>query len=160
MAWQMVTHPDLAKRDVSCLTNLYSGGSHSAPELFDTLKQKMKSTGPQNGYGATENFLAACNTGFDYDRKPGSVGIHLRHIHIKITNPEGTKELPPNTDGEIWIASPTLMKEYWNNPKATQESLVDGYYKAGDIGRLDEERFLYISDRSKDMVIRGGENVG
>ncbi|KAI9020596.1 hypothetical protein DFJ74DRAFT_673686 [Hyaloraphidium curvatum] len=159
MAWQMVTHPDLAKRDVSSLASLYSGGSHSSPELFQGIKDKMKATGAQNGYGATENFLASCNTGYDYERKPGSVGVPCRHITIKITNDDGTKILPPNVPGEIWVRSPTLMKEYWRNPKATTESMVDGFYKAGDIGYLDDEGYLYITDRSKDMVIRGGENI-
>jgi acyl-coenzyme A synthetase/AMP-(fatty) acid ligase len=104
----MVTHPDLKKRDVSSLASLYSGGSHSSPELFDSIKETMKTTGAQNGYGATENFLACCNTGYDYDVNPGSVGIPCRHIHIKITNPEGTKELGPMEDGEIWVKSPTV----------------------------------------------------
>ena len=67
--------------------------------------------------------------------------------------------LPPGTNGEIWIKSPTIMKGYWKLPEATAEVLADGWYRSGDGGRLDEEGFLYMGDRIRDMIVSGGENI-
>ncbi|KAJ3339593.1 hypothetical protein HDU93_008010 [Gonapodya sp. JEL0774] len=144
MSWQLIEHPDFEKYDLTTLQGVYNGGSHASPELFKGLKKKIGTAGAQNGY---------------YERNPASVGIPLRCVGVKITNGDGSVELPRNRPGEIWIRSPTVTKGYWRNPEATAASVVNGWYKSGDIGRIDDEGFLYIEDRSKDMVIRGGENI-
>jgi acyl-CoA synthetase (AMP-forming)/AMP-acid ligase II len=79
-------------------------------------------------------------------------------IELKIIDEAGNT-LPPNTVGEILVKAPGMMRGYWNNPEATRSAIVDGWYHSGDGGRLDEEGYLYIADRIKDMIISGGENI-
>jgi acyl-CoA synthetase (AMP-forming)/AMP-acid ligase II len=78
---------------------------------------------------------------------------------LKIVSADGTRALPPGEVGELWAKGPQIVKGYWNKPEATAETFVDGWVRTGDLARLDEEGFLYIVDRAKDIVIRGGENI-
>lgn len=80
-------------------------------------------------------------------------------VSVKIVDERGN-ELPRGEPGEIWIHGPMNFRGYWNNPEATRKTLTDGWVHTGDIGYMDEEDFLFITDREKDMVIRGGENIG
>jgi acyl-CoA synthetase (AMP-forming)/AMP-acid ligase II len=114
-------------------------------------------------YGMTENTgSATLLSPADHDpSRPHllrSVGCVLPGMAIEIRDPEG-RILPVDTPGEIWIRSPTLMRGYWNRPEANREVLVDGWYRSGDGGYLDADGFLYLTDRIRDMVISGGENV-
>ena len=79
-------------------------------------------------------------------------------MDIRIVGSQG-QDMPAGEPGEIWVRTPTLVKGYWNKPEATAEAFVDGWYRTGDLGRLDADGFLYIEDRIKDMIIRGGENI-
>ncbi len=79
-------------------------------------------------------------------------------VQLRVTDPEG-REVPRGEIGEIWFRGPNLIRGYWNQPEATAETIVDGWLRSGDLGRLDEEGFIYIEDRLKDMVLRAGENV-
>jgi long-chain acyl-CoA synthetase len=79
-------------------------------------------------------------------------------MQIDVRDPEGAS-LPVGSSGEIWFKGPMLIRGYWNKPEATAETIVDGWLRTGDLGRLDEEGFVYLEDRAKDMVLRGGENV-
>jgi len=99
------------------------------------------------------------NAGADYRRKPASVGAPIAVCDVKIVRPDddGGAALPEGEVGEVWIRGPNVVKGYWNKPEATAEAIVEGWLRSGDLGRLDEEGFLYIVDRAKDMVIRGGE---
>ncbi|UCV23602.1 long-chain-fatty-acid--CoA ligase [Ferribacterium limneticum] len=87
-----------------------------------------------------------------------SVGKALPGMTIEIRSPNGTS-LPEGQAGEIWVQSPTLMSGYWNRPEDTKTALVDGWYRTGDGGYLDENGYLYLTDRIKDMIISGGENI-
>ena len=87
-----------------------------------------------------------------------TVGKMLPLVDARIVD-EGRKELPPNSVGEIILKSPTVTKGYWRNPEATQATIVDGWLYTGDIGKLDDEGYLYILDRKKDMINRGGEKI-
>ncbi|MEM9173713.1 MAG: long-chain fatty acid--CoA ligase [Myxococcota bacterium] len=110
-------------------------------------------------YGMTETCGPACLTSpEDAVQKMGSTGRPFVHTEVRIVDDAGN-DVPPGGTGEVWIAGPHMMKEYWNRPDATAETLVDGYVRSGDIATIDEDGCIYIQDRKKDMIISGGENV-
>jgi long-chain acyl-CoA synthetase len=159
MAWQVLESPELAKRDVSSITGVNYGGAPSAPELVRKLAQAFPAASPYNGYGLTEtSALATTNTGVDYQRKPDSAGPPLPVCDIRIVGEDG-RDVAPGEIGELWIRGPNVVKGYWNKPEATAASFTDGFLHTGDVVRVDDEGFVYLLDRAKDMVIRGGENV-
>jgi acyl-CoA synthetase (AMP-forming)/AMP-acid ligase II len=98
------------------------------------------------------------NTGDDYVKKPDSVGPPVPVVTVKVVEPDG-RDLPPGAVGELWIKGPNVVKGYWGKPEATAETFSDGWLHTGDVARIDDEGFVYIVDRAKDMLIRGGENI-
>ena len=102
--------------------------------------------------------MTTLNSGDDYLRKPDSVGVPVAVVDVKVVDPDGTA-LAVGDVGELWIKGPNVVTGYWNKPEATAASFSDGWLHSGDVARLDEEGFVYIVDRAKDMIIRGGENV-
>src|SRR4029079_2105560 len=98
------------------------------------------------------------NSGADYLRKPGSVGLPVPVCDVQVVDADGAP-VPVGEVGELWIKGPNVVKGYFNKPEATAASFTDGWLHSGDIARLDDEGFVYIVDRAKDMIIRGGENV-
>src|SRR5690606_8970467 len=111
------------------------------------------------GYGMTEtNAYGPQNGGADYLTHPTSAGRTTPIMAVEIRDPNGVP-VPVGEVGEIWFNGPNLIRGYWNRPDATAEVLVDGWLRSGDVGRLDAEGFVYVEDRIKDMVLRGGENV-
>jgi long-chain acyl-CoA synthetase len=98
------------------------------------------------------------NAGDDYVRKPDSVGPPVPVVDIRVVDEDGT-DVAAGEIGELWIKGPNVVKGYWNKPEATAASFTDGWLHTGDVARVDDEGFVYIVDRAKDMVIRGGENV-
>jgi long-chain acyl-CoA synthetase len=98
------------------------------------------------------------NSGEDYLAKPDSVGPPVPVVTVKVVDPDG-REVPVGEVGELWIKGPNVVKGYWNKPEATAAVFTDGWLHTGDVARLDDEGFVYIVDRAKDMLIRGGENV-
>ena len=98
------------------------------------------------------------NAGDDYVERPTSAGRAVPPMELRVTD-EADHPLPPGGVGEIWFRGPNLIRGYWNKPEATAETLVDGWLRSGDIGHMDEEGFIYVQDRAKDMVLRAGENV-
>jgi acyl-CoA synthetase (AMP-forming)/AMP-acid ligase II len=153
----MLQVPDFDKYDWSSLRWFMSGG---APLPVETIKAyKEVGIDITQAFGMTEACGAVCMVGpEDGMRKAGSVGKAFFHTELRIVDAEG-KDLPAGREGEIIARSPTIMKEYWNLPKATAEAIRDGWYHTGDIGVRDEEGFITIRDRIKDMIISGGENV-
>jgi long-chain acyl-CoA synthetase len=101
---------------------------------------------------------AVSNTGEDYEHKPASTGVASATGEVKIVG-DGDKELPRGEVGELWYKGPIVARGYWRNEAATRETFIDGWIKTGDLARIDEEGFVYIVDRAKDMLIRGGENI-
>jgi long-chain acyl-CoA synthetase len=159
MVWQVLESPDFARRDTSSVTNVSYGGAPAAPELVRRIKEAFPLSSASNGYGLTEtSALTAANGGLDYDRKPDSVGMPVAVCDVKIVDAEG-RELPTSSVGELCIKGPNVVRGYWNKPEATAQSFSNGWLYTGDIARIDEEGFIYILDRAKDMLIRGGENV-
>jgi long-chain acyl-CoA synthetase len=160
MVWRVCEHPDRHEYDTSSITTVAFGGSPSAGEL----QRKVKDTFPNvrftsNAYGLTEtSSVATVLTGDDSARKPSSVGRPMPVVDIRIDDGAGGSR-PPGEAGEVCIKGPILMPGYWGKPEATAEAIRDGWLHTGDVGHLDEEGFLFITDRAKDMIIRGGENV-
>ncbi len=161
MSAEMVEAQIKNPRDISTLKDLYGGGAPRPPEQVKKQKEHMPETNPGIGYGLTEtNALGANNTGDTYLAKPMSTGFPVpKIIELKIVDDDGNT-LETNENGEVCIKSAATFRCYWKNPEATQDCLdSQGWFKTGDIGYLDEDGFLFINDRKKDMVIRGGENI-
>ncbi|MBB5966601.1 class I adenylate-forming enzyme family protein [Planomonospora venezuelensis] len=157
--WQLLSHPDLEKYDISSLNALGYGGAPAPPKLLERIGEKLPSRAPTNGYGMTETTaLAINNAGADYAAKPDSIGLPVAVVDVKIADPLG-EELPVGEVGELCMRGPNVIMGYWNRPEATAETFVGGWLHTGDLARIDEDGFVYIVDRAKDMVIRGGENV-
>ncbi|MGD0211463.1 MAG: AMP-binding protein, partial [Desulfomonilia bacterium] len=147
------------KMDLSFVKG-YFGGAAPLPE--DTLNQLKELHGAiiYDVYGATENTAFATATPWGGKVKIGTVGVPLPSTDLKIVDVvTGTKDLPVGEAGEICIKGPQVMKEYYKNPAETNRVIRDGWFYIGDIGYLDQDGYLTISDRKKDMVISGGFNV-
>ncbi len=161
MSAEMVEAQIKNPRDISTLKDLYGGGAPRPPEQVKKQKEHMPETNPGIGYGLTEtNALGANNAGDTYISKPMSTGFPVpKIIELKIIDDKGNT-LKTNENGEVCIKSAATFRCYWKNPEATEDCLdSQGWFKTGDIGYLDEDGFLFINDRKKDMVIRGGENI-
>jgi long-chain acyl-CoA synthetase len=159
MSWDLLESPDFARRDTSSLKAVGGGGAPAPPELVRRIDRGFRNGAPGIGYGMTEtNAYGPQNAGSDYLRKPTSCGRTVPIVEIKVAD-DGGVPVPPGTVGEIWFRGPNLIRGYWNRPDATAETIVDGWLRSGDLGRVDDEGFLYVEDRAKDMVLRAGENV-
>ena len=159
MVWQVLDSPDFDKRDTSSVKSISYGGAPAPPELVKRIRQHFPVGLPSNGYGLTEtSSVTTMNTGEDYIAKPESVGPPVPVCDVKVVGDEGN-ELAPGQAGELWIKGPNVVRGYWNNPDATAATFAEGWLHSGDVARLDDEGFVYIVDRAKDMLIRGGENV-
>ena len=159
IAWQVLEHPDRDKYDLSSILAVSYGGAPSAPELVATIKKRFPEAMPGNGWGMTETCATATlNIGEDYVHRPTSAGAPQEAVELKVVSPDGDT-LPPGEVGELWCKSPANCKGYWNRPDATAETFKDGWVVTGDLARLDEDGFLFLVDRAKDMLIRGGENI-
>jgi long-chain acyl-CoA synthetase len=159
MVWQVLESPDFARRDTSSVMSVGYGGAPAAPELVRRIKEAFPTSSASNGYGLTEtSAITTANAGVDYERKPDSVGVPMPICDVKVMDDAG-HELPIGSVGELWIRGPNVVRGYWNKPEATEKSFSDGFLHTGDLARIDDEGFVYILDRAKDMLIRGGENV-
>ncbi len=158
-SWDLLESPRFADFDTSSLVSVGGGGAPAPPELVRRVASRFGSGRPGIGYGLTEtNAYGPQNAGEDYVTHPTSTGRGTPILEIEVRDPAG-RPLPPGERGEIWFKGPHLIRGYWNQPEATAEAIVDGWLRTGDVGRVDEEGFVYVEDRAKDMVLRGGENV-
>jgi long-chain acyl-CoA synthetase len=145
--------------DTSSLVSVGGGGAPSPPELVKRVATNFGQAKPGIGYGLTEtNSYGPQNSGIDYTTHPTSTGRATPVLQIDVRDGDGRSQ-PPGERGEIWLKGPNLFRGYWGKPEASAETIVDGWLRTGDIGRVDDEGFLYIEDRAKDMVLRAGENV-
>ena len=167
IAMQIIDDPGFATFDTSSVKSISYGGAPAPPDLVSRLRAAFPGGQPSNGYGLTETSAGVCgNSGLDYVAKPNSCGPAYP-VNELVVVPEGfegdepTDDLPhgPDVLGELWIKGPNVVRGYWNKPEATAEAFTNGWLHTGDIARIDEEGFVYIVDRAKDMIIRGGENV-
>ncbi|MFO0348700.1 MAG: class I adenylate-forming enzyme family protein, partial [Alphaproteobacteria bacterium] len=159
IAWQIIEHPRFHEFDLSSLETISYGGAPSAPELVRRMKERFPLIKPGQGWGMTEtSATATSNFAEDYERKPSSCGVPTPTGEVKVVGDKG-QTLGPNEVGELWYRGPIVVRCYWNKPEATAETFIDGWVKTGDLAKIDEEGFVYIVDRAKDMLIRGGENI-
>jgi long-chain acyl-CoA synthetase len=159
MSWDMLEAPTFADRDTSSLRSVGGGGAPMPPELVKRIDDNFRRGRPSLGYGMTEtNAYGPGNSGDDFVTNPTSTGRQVPVMDLKVTDPLGD-DLPQGETGEIWFRGPMLIRGYWNRPDATADTIVDGWLRSGDIGRVDDEGFVYVSDRVKDMILRGGENI-
>lgn len=159
IAWQLIEHPDRARYDLSSIEAIAYGGAPSAPELVKRIFEEFGAL-PGNGWGMTETMATVTShSSEDYLNRPTSAGPPVAVADLEIRADDGTTVLPTGAVGELWARGPMIVKGYWNKPQATAETFVDGWVRTGDLARVDEEGFLYIVDRAKDMVLRGGENI-
>ena len=161
IAWQLIEHPARAKYDLSSLVSVSYGGAPSAPELVRRIVEVFPGSAPGNGWGMTETTATfTSHSGKDYEARPDSAGPAAPVGEMQIRDPgDGVTLLPVGQVGELWVKGPQVVKLYWNKPEATAETFRDGWLRTGDLARLDEEGFMFIVDRAKDMLIRGGENI-
>lgn len=147
-------------RDISSLAEIMAGGAARPPDQVGKLSSTFKRASSGIGYGLTEtNALGAVNSGAFYVANPKSTGRVVPAVtDFCIMNEDGQPQ-PVGERGEVCIKSPANVVGYWNKPEATAEAFVDGWFHTGDVGYLDEDGFLYIVDRIKEIIIRGGENI-
>jgi len=160
MVWQVLESPNFEGFDLSSVESVSYGGAPSAPELVARIKQAFPKVSPGNGYGLTEtSSVTTQNSAEDYQNRPSSAGPAVPVCDLKVVDTDN-EEVPLGEVGELLIRGPNVVKGYWNKPKATAEAIdADGWFRSGDLVRMDEEGFVYILDRAKDMLIRGGENI-
>jgi acyl-CoA synthetase (AMP-forming)/AMP-acid ligase II len=161
MSLELMNHPDRGNYDLSTLTDIAAGGAPRPVSHVDRLRNAFPAAQPALGYGLTETNAVGCGNFWDnYAAKPASTGrAQVPFVDLAILG-EGDKHLPANQRGEIAIRSAANIKGYWRNPEATAQAFTaDGYLRTGDVGYLDADGYLFIVDRKKDIIIRGGENI-
>ncbi|TNE60135.1 MAG: long-chain fatty acid--CoA ligase [Alphaproteobacteria bacterium] len=159
MVWQVLESPSFETFDTSSVAAISYGGAPSAPDLVRRISEEFPGVSPSNGYGLTEtSAITTKNQGLDYKLRPDSAGVPAPVCEVRVVDGDG-KDLPLGEVGELWIKGANVVKGYWNKPDATAESFTEGWLHTGDLVRQDADGFLYILDRAKDMLIRGGENI-
>jgi long-chain acyl-CoA synthetase len=147
----------LERYDLSSLAYLGCGGAPLAPQAAEEIERRIPSVKVRQGYGLTET-AALISTNPAGREKPGSVGLPIPGAIVRILDDED-RELPAGEAGEVCCRSPAVMRGYWRAPDLTADAVRDGWLHTGDIGYIDEEGYLFIVDRKKDLIIRGGFNV-
>ncbi len=153
---QMLLDQPYGDYDLTSLVSFGSGGAPLLPHLREKVERAFGVT-ILEGYGLTES-TAIATASTVTDNRPGSVGKPAPHVELSILDPLGAP-VATGEDGEICIAGPGVMMGYWQDPEQTASTIVDGWLHTGDVGHLDEDGFLYVVDRVKDLIIRGGFNV-
>ena len=158
---QLLESPELARYDVSSLGALASGGAPVPPDLITRIDRQFSSAvAPGNGYGLTETTsTVVINSGEEYVGRPDSVGRPVVGADLRIVDPASAEDLPSGRVGELWVRGPNVVRGYWNKPEDTAASFTGGWFHTGDLGYVDSDGLVYVVDRLKDVVIRGGENV-
>jgi acyl-CoA synthetase (AMP-forming)/AMP-acid ligase II len=159
MSREMLIHPDFATRDTSSLKSMGGGGAAVQPDLTRKMDEALEDTAPSAGYGMTETcgIIAALSGEYLVDR-PASVGRAMPTFEAKCVDAAGDT-VPQGQTGELWVRGACVIKGYLNRSDATAETITDGWLHTGDVAYMDEDDFIFLVDRVKDMVLRGGENV-
>lgn len=161
MSWELAQSPKRKQYDLSSLQSAGGGGAPMAPEQARQIDQKLAKGGQGTGWGMTETQGLATSIGGEaFSNRPRSCGRAIPPlVKVKAVD-EDNNELPPYETGELCIWGVMNFSGYWKNPEATAETLIDGWVHTGDVGHLDDEGYVFITDRKKDIVIRAGENIG
>ncbi len=159
MSRELLMHPDWERRDTSTLAGMGGGGAPLQPDLVDKIDKSLSGGAPSTGYGLTETHgIVTANSGSLYVAKPSSCGRVVPTLEAKLVD-EFDNEVAPGATGELCVRGAIVIKGYLNRPEATAEAIRDGWFHTGDVAFIDEDGFVFIVDRIKDMVLRGGENV-
>lgn len=153
----LLHHPDADKYDTSSFFAATSGSAPLSEKLARDFQRKFSCI-ILEGYGLSEAAPIVTATDPTKKIKPGSVGTPLPGIEIAVVDEDGNR-LPPNEVGELIVRGPNVLKEYYNKPNETKNVLKDGWLYTGDMARIDEDGYLFIVDRKKDLIIRGGFNI-
>ena len=151
--------PEIDRTDLSFVKGFFSG---AAPLALETISALKKAAGADivEGFGMTESAALVTVTPWRGRLKPGSVGVPLPNTEVRIMDVEtGENEAPIGEEGEVVFRGPQMCRGYYRMPEETAESIRNGWFYTGDIGRMDEDGYLYIVDRKKDMIIAGGFNI-
>ncbi len=161
MSWELIQSPNFDSYDLRSLQGAGGGGAAMAPEHARQIDARLPAGVAGTGWGMTEtNGLGTAVSGPDFLERPRSCGRPIPPVvDIKVVDEDG-HEVARGESGELWIRGAMNFTGYWNEPEATAETLTEGWVRTGDIGHMDEQDFVFITDRAKDIVIRGGENVG
>ena len=159
IAWQLLEHPERGRFDLSSLESISYGGAPASPELVRRIGETIPQSAPGIGWGMTETSATfTSHSAEEYVLRPDSSGPALPIGEMKVVDGRG-HALPVGEAGELMVRGANVVRGYWNKPEATAQTFADGWLRTGDIARLDDEGYLYIVDRMKDMLIRGGENI-
>lgn len=156
----LLEHPERDKYDLSSLAAISQGGAPVAPDSVARIENDFAGkVSAANGYGLTETTAAIIgNSGASYFAKKDSVGLPYVGTDIRIVGEDGN-DVPLGSIGEIWAYGPNNVRGYWNKPEETAKAFTNGWFHTGDAGLIDPDGYIYVVDRIKDMVLRGGENV-
>jgi len=159
MSRELISHPDFSKYDTSSLMSVGGGGAQLQPDLVNKIDESVATARPNTGYGMTETcgIITSISADFFID-KPDSCGPAMPNFDVKCVDADG-KTVAQGEVGELWVKGAPVIRGYLNRPDATAESITDGWLHTGDVARVDKDGFIFIVDRVKDMVLRGGENV-
>jgi long-chain acyl-CoA synthetase len=159
MSRELISHPDFDNYDTSSLKSVGGGGAQLQPDLVGKIDKAVENAGPSTGYGMTETSgIITSIAGTFFLDKPASCGPAMPVFEAKIVDADGN-ELARGKRGELWVRGAPVIKGYINREDATAESITDGWMHTGDVATIDEHDFIFIVDRVKDMVLRGGENI-
>ncbi|HEY4610987.1 MAG TPA: class I adenylate-forming enzyme family protein, partial [Ilumatobacteraceae bacterium] len=161
MSRELLSHPDWATRDTSSMVGMAGGGAAVQPDLVGKIDKALDNGAPATGYGLTETHgIVTANAARLYLAKPESAGPIVPTLDTKLVDDDGN-DLPtgPDVVGQLCVRGPIVIKGYLNRPEATADAIRDGWFNTGDIARIDDDGFVFIVDRAKEMVLRGGENV-
>lgn len=154
----MLEHPDLKDADLGSLRSLWYGAAPMPPVVLQRLQAMLPRLDFVQTYGQTETTLTACLGPEEHFSKPGATGRELPGVEIRVVDDEG-REVSPGGVGEILVRRESGMIGYYGNPQQTAETIRDGWIHTGDLARIDEDRYITIVDRKKDMILSGGENI-
>jgi fatty-acyl-CoA synthase len=155
----VVAVPGIAERDLSCLKRISWGAAPASTALLQTMIDTFPQAEVTTAFGQTECSPVTCLLrGADSIRKIGSVGTPMLNVEVRVVD-EAMRDVPRGEVGEIVYRSPMVMKEYWGKPEETAAAFEGGWFHSGDLVREDEDGYLYVVDRKKDMIISGGENI-
>lgn len=157
MLMYLLLHPDRARRNLTSVSRIISGGS-ALPDQLRQQAEQVFGCRVEQGYGLSES--ASVATGYELTQpyRAGSVGVACPGVEIRILDDQD-RPVGPRINGEICLKGGNIMAGYWRDPEATKAVLKEGWLSTGDIGFLDEDGYLYITDRKKDLIIKGGENI-